>query len=234
MSLMMVIPGIIILLLLLCWANSYDVLLRRTDRPEREVDALYRPVTNILQVAQSSKALRAEIGNACHKLEMKRLFLAPVAQHISDPILTAIVQGGSSGVSLPIETLSLSGCVEVSGQCLEGLAPCLANTITILCLKVCSLCSPYFFSLPLDPSTLHSQGLILPSLRFCNLVKSLQKLQHLSMPHCCYRDTYMPLQTLSTYCRNLKSLEFGCVALNSLLPCVFLLSHCVGGCVMIA
>jgi hypothetical protein len=118
---------------------------------------------DILQVAQKSSILQVELGNACSKLQMRRLFLAPVALQISDPTLTAIIKGnshmssgllgrcyqpsntrssrrglagGSGGVPLALEELSLSCCAQVSGTCLERLAPYLANTLTTLRLKV--------------------------------------------------------------------------------------------------
>ncbi len=48
---------------------------------------------DILQVAQTSSILQVELGNACSKLQMRKLFLAPVAPQISDPTLTAIIKG---------------------------------------------------------------------------------------------------------------------------------------------
>lgn len=48
-----------------------------------------------------------------------------------------------------------------------------------------------------------------PTQQYCSLIKSCKKLQQLSMPHCCYQDTYKPLQILYSHCRNLTSLDFG-------------------------
>jgi hypothetical protein len=59
-------------------------------------------------------------------------------------------------------------------------------------------------------ATRHTQGLTEgPTQQYCSLIKSCKRLQQLSMPHCCYQDTYKPLQILYTHCRNLTSLDFG-------------------------
>lgn len=160
----------------------------RTEAPPGAIEALYRPMRDILQVAQTSSILQVELGNACSKLQMRKLFLAPVAPQISDPTLTAIIKGGSGGAPLALEELSLSCCAQVSGTCLERLAPYLATTLTTLRLKGLT------------------EG---PTQQYCNLIKSCKKLQQLSMPHCCYQDTYKPLQILYSHCRNLTSLDFG-------------------------
>ncbi len=53
--------------------------------------------------------------------------------------------GGSGGVPLALEELSLSCCAQVSGPCLERLAPYLATTLTTLRLKVPYTHRPAFY-----------------------------------------------------------------------------------------
>ncbi len=57
-----------------------------------------------------------------------------------------------------------------------------------------------------------------PTQQYCSLIKSCKKLQQLSMPHCCYQDTYKPLQILYSHCRNLSSLDFGYHHLRRVVP----------------
>jgi len=169
----------------------------RTDKVPRHILARYDKLCKIFTLAENDKKLRTAIAKGYKKLlEMESgvlehgLFFAPVGSHLSDKLLSVIVAALTENGN-EIRALSLSGCSKITGKCLVNFVDKISDTLQMIRFKA------------LSDTTLNEGN------KFCEFIEKCKQIVHLSLPNWCLKDTYHPLNSISTYCPSLKSLDFG-------------------------